>query len=49
MKEKFTDLACQSCRLPVAQAEYETPSAMTFMCPACGHRWSAEAPGIKPH
>jgi hypothetical protein len=44
-----TGLVCPACRQPAAQVEHQTPTAMTFVCQACGHRWSAERPGTKPH
>ena len=31
------------------QVEHQTPTAMTLNCPACGHRWSAAAPGAPKH
>ncbi len=44
-----TGIVCPSCKQPVALVEYETPTALTFYCPACGNRWSAENPRTKPH
>lgn len=46
---KFTGIVCPSCREPVARIEYEAPTSMTFHCPACGNRWSAEPPGALKH
>jgi transposase len=38
-----TGLVCPQCRQPVAVIENQLPRV--FWCPACGHRWSADAPG----
>lgn len=46
---KRTGLVCPACHEPIAQVEYETPTAMTFVCPGCGFRWSAEQPGAERH
>jgi hypothetical protein len=42
---KRTGLVCPACKRPVAHIEHETPQGLTFYCPACGNRWSAETPG----
>ena len=36
-------------RMLATRIEHETPTSMTFHCPACGNRWSAEGPRTKPH
>jgi DNA-directed RNA polymerase subunit RPC12/RpoP len=43
-----TGLVCPSCRQPVATVE-RTMTGLLLACPACGNRWSADAPGAKPH
>jgi DNA-directed RNA polymerase subunit RPC12/RpoP len=44
-----TGLECAACQRAVAVVEYQTPTAMTFHCPACEYRWVAEHPGAPKH
>jgi DNA-directed RNA polymerase subunit RPC12/RpoP len=39
-----TGLVCPSCTRPVAHIEKRTERTLMFVCPECGHRWSADEP-----
>ena len=41
---KRTGLVCPECKQPVGLVENRTPHSVVFLCPLCGHRWSAEEP-----
>jgi DNA-directed RNA polymerase subunit RPC12/RpoP len=43
---KRTGLVCPACKQPVGEFEVLQPDYAVMRCPACGHRWSAIAPGV---
>jgi DNA-directed RNA polymerase subunit RPC12/RpoP len=46
---KYTGFVCCACQRPVALIENKLPRTLVFHCPACGHWWSADAPGTPKH
>jgi len=40
-----TGLVCPACRRPVAVVENRVAHTLVYLCPACGHNWSASEPG----
>jgi rubredoxin len=48
-EHKRTGLMCPVCKQPVADFEVVQPDYAVMRCPACGHRWSALAPGTPKH
>ena len=49
MTHPRTGLVCPACHEPVSIIENTMRKILVFLCPTCGHRWTAEEPGVRKH